>query len=128
MELNRDTIRRAEILGIAPITPYAAGIIPFEWLALEDLETLFEGKFIDPEDRQNEAPTAGEFLEFMRKHPHVFAHGYAASPERSDYRITIEGLMAHKAYLTPQAFEEFIIFCRHADELELGDHLRSWWD
>ena len=69
-----------------------------------------------------------EFLDFMRKHPAAVAHGYAVSPDRDDYRITIEGLRVPRNDATwdlEQAFEEF---CQSADELMTNGELYSWWD
>jgi hypothetical protein len=92
------------------------------------LERLFVERFIDPDDAQNEAPSAKQFLGFMQKHPNVIAHGYAVSPTREDYRITIDGLSVQASYATRELKFAFVGFAKEADELELENGLWAWWD
>ena len=97
-------------------------------IPLEALELLFAEKFIDPHSRQNYSPSAHEFLQFMRKYPNVVAHGYAVSPYRDDYRISIEGLMVEPEDVTPALRADFELLCQNADVLDLQGELYSWWD
>jgi hypothetical protein len=67
----------------------------------------------------------------MQNYPEVRAHGYVVSPDRDDYRVTIEGLECPEFKLTEDSFGLYINFvklCRHADELEINSELYSWWD
>jgi hypothetical protein len=130
LELNRDHQRRDELLGLN-ITWSKDNVdeaISIESIPLPVLEELLKGQFIHPEDRQNASPTARQFLEFMRKYPVAVAHGYAISPERSDYRITIEGLRVPAKDVTPELRQSFSDLCRDADELTTDGDLYSWWD
>lgn len=130
--LNPDYKRRDEILGFSmepvPWDRALGGIRAFENLRLEGLEALFEESFIDPEDAQNSAPPAQVFLEFMRQHPEALAHGYAVSPQRDDYRVTIEGLRVPNEHVTRDLLADFVYLCKDADDLYLEYDLYSWWD
>ena len=69
-----------------------------------------------------------QFIDFMKKQPDVTAHGYAVSPKRDDYRVTIEGLWVPEEFVTPAIKAAFVEFCKDADELESDGELNSWWD
>lgn len=127
---NRDFSRRDAILGIEVDwnSNRTGGIARFSNLESGMLLKLFEEGFIDPNDKQNAAPTVRAFLEFMKQNPKVLAHGYAVSPKRDDYRVTIEGLTVPASDVTPQLEKRFIEFCKGTDELTLKGGLRSWWD
>jgi hypothetical protein len=127
---NKDTKRRAEILGIPDDYPFG-GIRKFKNATAEQIKTLIDENFLAPSDTQNDSPTAKEFLEFMEEYPEVKAHGYVVSPDRDDYRVTIEGLECPEFKLTEDSFGlyiDFIKLCRHADEFEIDSCLYSWWD
>lgn len=128
-ELNADWQRRdVLIFGSAQDWNRAAGgIIRFEDLDAANLEQLLGEKFADPEGCQNSGPAASQSLAFMKKWPQVKAIGYAVSPERDDYRVTIEGLVC-KDNIPPELMEEFSRW-RDADEYEnRPDLLSAWWD
>lgn len=129
--MNRDHERRDALLA-----PYAGAqggcIYSFSEVPLETLEVLFEEGFIDPEDAQNFAPTAGEFLEMLRAVPTLTVHGYAVSHEREDYRVSIEGVAGTVPTLT--ALD--ILTDYRADEATTETDLATpdltniylWWD
>jgi hypothetical protein len=129
-ELNSDYQRRDALLGLnvtwSPDNVDDA--LAVESIPLAVLETLLAEQFIRPADRQNASPTAGQFLEFMRKHPVVVAHGYAISRDRPDYRVTIEGLYVPAEDVTPELRQAFSDLCHNADELMTEGDLYSWWD
>jgi hypothetical protein len=128
---NPDYERRDFLLGIDgdwDEKNALGGIKSFGLIELDILEILFRERFIDPSDRQNESPTMQEFLGFMRKHPAAVAHGYAVSPNRDDYRVTIEGLRVPAKDVTWELEEAFAEFCGNADELVTNGELYSWWD
>jgi len=92
-ELNRDDALRQSIIGITAV--YGGGICHFENLTLTMLNKLIENRFVDLDDKQNyNAPTIREYWELLKKYPDepITLHGYIVSPERDDYRISIEGL------------------------------------
>lgn len=129
-QMNKDYQRRDALLGIAPDwQKEPGGVSPLEHINLKTLELLFSEKFIDPEDRlNNHAPSAKKFLAFMQSHPNVLAHGYAVSPIRKDYRITVEGLRVYPSYVTQELKIAFFEFCKDADEIDTENGLWCWWD
>ena len=89
------------------------GIERFQNIDISTLKSLKEIGCLDLGDRQNNSPTAGEFMKFMEKHPNVKCHGYMVSPFRRDYRITLEGLECYENIAdVKEDFEQF----RDADE------------
>lgn len=128
---NPDYERRDFLLGIDGVwdeNSAPGGIKSFGYIEVDILEILFRERFINPSGRQNESPTMQEFLDFMRKHSAAVAHGYAVSPHRGDYRITIEGLRVPMNDATWELEQAFVEFCQSADELMTNGELYSWWD
>lgn len=56
------------------------------------LEKLLENNFIDPHECQNSGPYVEDFLAYTEGIDGVEYECYAISPERGDYRVTIEGI------------------------------------
>lgn len=81
--------RRDEILGFST---EGDDVIYFKSLSADQVSALIAEGFMSPNDRQGASPTSAEFLRFMEKWPTSKVHGYAVHPERSDYRVTIEGI------------------------------------
>jgi len=104
------------------------GIYYFDFLDVSSFENLLQKKFIYPPETQNESLSAKDFFLFMSKHPNVLARGYAVSPNRDDYRVTIVGLYVPREFVTPHLKKEFIEFCNGADEISTENGLYSWWD
>ena len=129
-ELNKDfKARDAIIFDETPDWGEACGgVIRFTDLTLEQLKRLIEGHFIWLNETQNDSPSTMEFLEFMERYPMVTCHGYAVSPDRDDYRVTIEGL-SYKGLVNRELSDAFLGLCKHADNLStLQTDLYSWWD
>lgn len=127
--MNTDVGRRDKVLGInVDWDGHVGGIVRLDRIGVTTLETLFRERFVDPNDSQDEAPSASELLAFMQKHPEVLAHGYAVSPDREDYRVTIDGLSVQSSFATAELKLAFLEFCKDADELDLKNGLRAWWD
>jgi hypothetical protein len=126
--LNKAQHARDIILGIEN-QKYLGGIARFISLTVEKLEELIKRNFLNLDDKQNEAPTIQEFYELMKKYPCVKAHGYAVDKERSDYRISIEGLHHVGNDISKELQLDFMKLCRKADDLTCTDKkLYSWWD
>src|SRR3972149_2135430 len=128
-DLNRSWQRRDAILGLEVDWDRGddGGIARIEEIDLRTLEQLVSENFIALEERQNVAPTVAEFLDFMRAHPRVKAHGYAVSPTREDYRVSLEGLFVAARDVTGELRDDFLAFCDGADELFIEDELYCWW-
>lgn len=105
---------------------YFGGVRHFENLTLAQLTELIELEFCNPADRQNDAPTAGQFYKFIKKFPFLCAHGYTVHQSRDDYRMTIEGLHFEGTPSEEQVVA-FRKFCKSADNLPHCNGLYSWW-
>jgi hypothetical protein len=129
-EFNHDAEQRDSIIFGDYKPEYYFSIARFEGLSFSALEKLVTLGFADPEDAQNDAPQIQEFLDFMRGHPTAMAHGYAVSPSRDDYRVSIEGLYIAPKDMTVDLLEDFVAFCRFADDFSasMPDGCYAWWD
>lgn len=127
--LNKDVATRDKIIfGTESGVKYLGGIRRFEGLTVDQLTELEEYGFLYLDDAQNYAPSVGEFIEFMKKFPEFTAHGYAVSVERSDYRVSIEGVEKH-GEATPEELEAFEDLFSDADEFTAtSEGLRCWYD
>lgn len=105
---------------------YSGGIRRFEDLSYRDYEELLYLNVIDPDDRQNLAPTAKEIAEFLRSHPDFRAHGYAVSPERGDYRVSLEGVCCTEEYSLQDVIDFFELF-KDPDEIKVEKNCLSCW-
>lgn len=115
--------------------PPPAGIKYFILLDVFRLEKLVELKLIDLNQAQNLSPTVARFFKFMKKYPMTAAHGYAVSPNRDDYRVSIEGIQCYSPLgLIPKKYMNiFNSFCMTSfsfpDEIILDRfECYSWWD
>jgi len=128
-ELNPDWRRRNWIIWgeDSKDMDWSGGIQKFT-ISLNQLDDLFKEEFIDPEETQNDSPMAIQFRDFMEDHVSVLAHGYAVSPNRDDYRVTIEGLVYHGEVDDALMFD-FIDEFRFADEFLCDrEKLYCWWN
>lgn len=128
---NREPALRKRLL-----TPYFTdkeygGTRHFEGLPLNVLKELIKDNFVDME-RWNECPAMKDgFLPFMESHTDFLAHGYAVSWERTDARITVEGLewMKKQGTLSKKEIAEFARYFHGADEFEVqSNYARCWYD
>jgi hypothetical protein len=122
-QFNKDQKKRDKILGISGTGDYER----FPPLSAENLGWLIDEKYADPNECQNNSPSIQEFHDFMVKHPEYKAIGYAIGLQRTDYRVSIEGLEGkaqdHKTFL------EFVQEFHQADEFDVDDsYQRCWYD
>lgn len=129
MKLNNNVDERDMILFGEKYNKekYFGGCRRFDDITLEVLETLVEKKFIDLDECQNCSPTTEEFLEYLKDHNDFCVFGYAISPDRSDYRITIEGISCEENFEDIDELIDFINRFRFADEF-MVDPPYAWWD
>lgn len=129
---------------ISPVEKSFGGIIRFDNLTVEQLEEISKVKGVDLYDKQNEAPTLKQFLEFgenvtrfslLNLDGELYYEGYLVDANRSDSRITIDGISIENVSVKedPEDLDElksdFKRFARKADELEIEDnYMRAWWD
>lgn len=129
-KLNKDVDTRDRIVFGIKYNPeaYMGGIRRFKNLTYEELVKLRDCNFLDPYDAQNYAPTIEEIMEFMKNHSGFTAHGYVVSPERSNYRLSIEGV-EKEGNITNSDKGAFIELFGDADELTMDDNwLYCWFD
>lgn len=128
--LNEDVNTRDNIIFGEEFNPeeYLGGIRHFERLGLKDLELLIEGNFIELEECQNDSPTTAEILEFIRKYPKYTVHGYAVSPFREDYRVTLEGVEKDTSAESKEELEDFTKLFQLADDFITDGHMYCWFD
>ena len=104
------------------------GIRKIESILFEDYVDLLRVGAIDPYDRQNDAPCADEIMKFVWAHPNFYAFGYAVSPQRDDYRVSIEGVACTEEYSLQDVWDFFEVF-PYPDELTIQKGLlRCWYD
>lgn len=123
---------RDPIIFGEPYNPqkYLGGCRRFEQLNLEQLTQLEALGALDMDDAQNESPTISEILAFLtsRDTEGWYAGGYCISPDRGDFRISIDAV----GKSTPPSRDDLIDFVkmfRYADELSIDDgSLYCWFD
>ncbi|MGS2614221.1 hypothetical protein ACVCAH_06775 [Micromonospora sp. LZ34] len=123
---DRDSERRDSLIGIDPADPYTGGIASFGDLDAADLAALIEARFADPYERQNAAPTVWQIFRFLCEHPQVRAAGYVVSPDRPDYRTSLESIYAPRIDADLRAAAER--FCVDAEAVTLDGGLECFWD
>jgi len=127
-DMNRDVARRDALVRITGQRA-SDGIVRCEDVDGSRLVTLID----DPDCAQNESPTIAEFLSFLKEYPEARVYGYAVSPGRSDYRVSVEGPTVDLGQVAPSRREAvraaFARLGETADEAETdGDALHCWWD
>ena len=132
--LNKENWNKAfEILkSNSNIGSEGGGITHFNSLTLQGALTLLENKFLDPEERQNLAPTVNDMIEFIKANfpDKIGFHGYIVSPRREDVRISFEGINnLSNSTFTKKELETIFNFFDYADELKLArKSIWVWYD
>ena len=103
------------------------GVREFSGISLKDIDFLMENNFLDPEDSPGVFPTAKDIRDFIAKNPEYSAFGYAVSPERRDYGITLNGIERKDGKITDiNELKTFVEFARDADEFDMDGY--ACWD
>ncbi len=105
----------------------AYDIFNFEGLEFEDAKECVRKGWLNLNENQNESPTVGEIIEFLRSNPSFSAIGYVVNPEREDTRISFEGVIAIKEP-TPEEYKAYVDMFRTADEFDNEMPFRAWYD
>jgi len=103
----------------------------FSGMTAETGRKLIEAGFADPNDQQNDSPTFLEMVEFCEGHPGFTMHGYTIGEDRSDARITVEGIQGEAASIDDAL--DFAEAFRYADDMSIArgtDHpsCYCWYD
>ena len=132
--MNKDYNRREQILFDEPYNKdhYMCGCRRFE-CSFSKMKQLIEEGFIDPYEAQNDSPTTEEFMEYAENFKDVYFECYAISPDRDDYRITIEGIDINIPADEHDLVAMAVQFFRYADEFSFDYYggfytLHAWWD
>jgi hypothetical protein len=114
---------------------YVGGTKRFSKLPLELLELLVLEGHTDPEDYQNNSPSIKDLLVFARqmseKGYYFFFGGYAVSPSRDDYRVSIDTINIKYYFDNSNHLNNKIIekFFKDADEKDVEQgSMRFWYD
>ena len=122
----RDTLlRTAQHISVPGSMTYVGGTADFYDIDVATVAQLIADRYLDPESRQNEAPTAWQIFRFMCLHPTVYASGYVVSIDRDDYRTALDDIAA--VDLTPELRTAATAFCTTSDNT-MDDHLECFWD
>ncbi|MGD1804394.1 hypothetical protein ACP6PL_02980 [Dapis sp. BLCC M126] len=131
---NFDSETRDRIIFGTPIAWEDAmgGVQRFHDLTREKLQQLISHGFANPADSQNFSPTIGDFFEFAQRQGNkgfeFILEGYVISPERRDYRVSIDSLF-YRGICSTELIFDFQEFVNEPDELEIEpNYLRAWWD
>ena len=109
---------------------YRGGLRSFERLSYRELKWLVDNHFANPEDSQNWAPSIANFLKFMENHKGFYVGGYAISPDREDYRVSIDSIGCDDDILEDkEALVDFVEMFRFADDFSIVDGgANAWFD
>ncbi|MFD1374096.1 hypothetical protein [Actinoplanes sichuanensis] len=127
---NRDAAARDRLLPFLDLLgngeTFTGGAGFFGPMDAAGLAELLDGEWLDPDDRQNLAPSAWDIFQFVCDHPGTHAQGYAISPDREDYRISLETIWAPEIDDALRA--DALAFCVGTEALETTDELECFWD
>lgn len=131
---NLDSETRDRIIFGTPIEweDSMGGAQHFHNLTREKLEQLISQSFANPLDAQNFSPTISELLEFARRQAskgfEFTFEGYVISPQRPDYRVSIDALV-YRGICSTELIFDFQEFANGPDEIDIEpNYLRAWWD
>ena len=131
---NFDSETRDRIIFGTPLAwdDYMGGARRFHDLTREKLQQLISQGFANPADTQNFSPTISDLFDFAQRQANkgfeFTFEGYVISPERSDYRVSIDGLF-YRGICSTELIFDFQEFVNEPDELDIEpNYLRAWWD
>lgn len=128
-KLNKDVAARDKmIFGIYDKSKYSGGVRHFENLSFATLKRLVKENFADPEEHHNDAPTIGEIADFMAKYSGYTVHGYTVDVDRSDYRVSLEGVSKFSAADSFEELQEYRKIFGQADDFFDDGEMYCWFD
>lgn len=126
--LNNDAAARDKLIFGRKYNPAEIyDIKRFENLSLTKLKKLIAGNFLELTDAQNAAPSIGEIYAFMKKYPKYKAHGYVVSINRSDYRVSLEGVEKGTTADSLKEMKDFAELFKDADDFNAAK-MYCWFD
>ena len=104
------------------------GIKGFNDLSLEKIQKLIKAKMLNMRDRQNDSPTVMKLYKFIQKYPETTATGYVVCPDRSDTRVSFDGLMCEDPVtLSNNQFKKDFNKFKTADDFKLNNKIALCW-
>lgn len=132
--MNMDVIERDTIIfGGYDLEQYWGGIRQFD-CTVETINELLEKGFIDAEECHNCSPSTADFIGIAETEGmEASLGGYAVSPERSDYRVTLTDITIEFDAKNTDLLVEMIGHLRYADEFDMSINdgvcrIYAWWD
>lgn len=129
--MNMDVRSRDKLIfGKYDPNAYMGGIRRFEGMPYSTLSKLIDGDYVDLNDAQNYAPSISELYEFASSDPSAYTFdGYVVSPQRSDYRVSIDSINRVTPFAQAEDVVDFAEFIKYADEFEINQNGgTAWWD
>lgn len=136
--MNKNVDQRDNMLFGEPYNEdhYCGGCRWFDEISLETLKWLVSEGYADTEEAQNSSPSIGEFIEETNGfEDSVTFDGYAVSPKRDDYRVSIDSVNVEIPFDQPDMLAHFTEAFHFADEFNISPDnlrkeymLRAWWD
>lgn len=128
---QRDLVLKGFYVGNA----YVGGTKRFSKLPLSLVELMIEEGHISPEDKQNNAPSVKELVAFAKqmrdKGYDFYFSGYVVSPDREDYRTSIDTIYIKYYFDNNNHINNRVIskFFENADEKDIEQgSMRFWYD
>ena len=131
--MNKNYKRRDEIIfGAYKKEKYSGGVRRFN-CSRETILNLLEEDFISPDECQNCSPYVKDFVEYTEGIDETKFECYAVSPDRDDYRVSIEGV----DFIIPDTDYDKVTMAvdisRSADEFSFEHaktnyYIHAWWD
>jgi len=131
--MNKDYIKRDMIIfGGYDRKSYMGGCKNFH-CSYATMEKLVEENFIELDECQNYSPYTRDFMDVLKDVDNVEFTGYAISPDREDYRVTIDGVDVEIQDTDFDTVSILVESFRGADEFSLQHdghsyYLHAWWD
>jgi hypothetical protein len=112
---------------------YIGGTRRFKGLPWPILRLLVNEGYIDGNDKQNNAPSINEIIEFIDqtqdKNINFYVSGYIVSPTRLDQRLSVDTVFAH-GYFDSYNYEKvqnIRTFFKNADSKEESPRTLLFW-
>lgn len=106
-------------------------VCSYHFLSFEGVKKLVEKKYLYLSERQNYSPTVKKWIKFIEENnlqDKIYFHGYMVDNNRSDRRISIEGIQSNENIeFSENELKHIIDFCHSADTFRTTP-LYVWWD
>lgn len=110
---------------------FYGNVCSYKFLSFEGVKKLVENKYLNLTERQNYSPMVKSWIKFIETNnlqDKVFFHGYIVENNRSDRRISIEGIQANaNTKFSEDELKSIVDFCYGADTLRISP-LYVWLD